>query len=71
MENQPNETLDDPLADITPGSVECFGFHHNGLFVAGKVSTCLDLGFYLSLQFTCFNINLVNIFTLTPLMLRK
>ena len=38
MENQPDERLENPLADITAGSVECFGLHQKGLFVAGKVS---------------------------------
>ena len=65
MENQPDETLEDPLADITSGSVDCFGFHQNGLFVAGKVSACLDRAFSLRLQFTCFNAYLVNISTTT------
>ena len=38
MENQPDESLENPLADIAPGSVQCFDLHQMGLFVAGNVS---------------------------------
>ena len=49
MENQPDERFEDPLADITPGSVECFDLHHEGLFVAGKVSAYVTTVFFHSL----------------------
>jgi len=36
MENQPDERLENPLADIVPGSVQCFDLNQMGLFVAGN-----------------------------------
>ena len=37
LENQPDESLEDPLQELTAGSVECFALNQQGLFIAGKV----------------------------------
>ena len=50
MENQPDERLENPLADIVPGSVQCFDLNQMGLFVAGNVSTWFILSIIASMQ---------------------
>eukprot|EP00795_Rhopilema_esculentum_P012071 gene12071-2664_t len=36
LENQPDESLEDALQELTAGSVECFALNQQGLFIAGK-----------------------------------